>query len=107
MAHTVKNSPAVQETWVRSLGWKDPLEKRIAAHSSVFPGGFHGQRSLMGYSPWDTKSQTQLNYYHTHISCQALPLPASECWQVDRTPGSALDTVKHLNDSLFQQALHC
>ena len=35
MAHTVKNSPAVQETWVRSLGWEDPLEKRIAAHSSA------------------------------------------------------------------------
>ena len=31
----VKNPPAVQETWVRSLGWEDPLEKEIATHSSV------------------------------------------------------------------------
>ena len=31
----VKNLPAVQETWVRSLGQKDPLEKKMATHSSI------------------------------------------------------------------------
>ena len=31
----VKNSPAMQETWVRSLGWEDPLEKGMATHSSI------------------------------------------------------------------------
>ena len=31
----VKNSPAIQETWVRSLSWEDPLEKGMAAHSSI------------------------------------------------------------------------
>ena len=31
----VKNLPAMQETWVRSLGWEDPLEKGKATHSSV------------------------------------------------------------------------
>ena len=31
----VKNPPAVQETWVRSLGWGDPLEKEKATHSSI------------------------------------------------------------------------
>ena len=31
----VKNLPAMQETWVRSLGWDDPLEKGMATHSSV------------------------------------------------------------------------
>ena len=31
----VKNPPAMWETWVRSLGWEDPLEKGIATHSSV------------------------------------------------------------------------
>ena len=29
----VKNLPAIQETWVQSLGWEDPLEKEIATHS--------------------------------------------------------------------------
>jgi len=31
----VKNLPTMQETWVRSLGWEDPLEKGIATHSSI------------------------------------------------------------------------
>ena len=31
----VKNLPAVQETWVHSLTWEDPLEKGMAAHSSI------------------------------------------------------------------------
>ena len=31
----VKNLPAVQETWVRSLGWEDPLEKEMATHSRI------------------------------------------------------------------------
>ena len=35
MAQTVKNPPAMRETWVRSLGWEDPLEKGMATHSNV------------------------------------------------------------------------
>ena len=35
VAHTVKNPPAMQETWVQSLGWKDPWEEGIATHSSI------------------------------------------------------------------------
>ena len=35
VAQLVKNLPAMQETWVRSLGWKDPLEKGKANHSSI------------------------------------------------------------------------
>ena len=31
----VKNPPAMQEMWVQSLGWEDPLEKGMAAHSSI------------------------------------------------------------------------
>ena len=34
-AETVKNLPAMQETWVRSLGWEDPLGKGMANHSSI------------------------------------------------------------------------
>ena len=32
----LKNWPAMQETWVRSLGWEDPLEEGMAIHSSIF-----------------------------------------------------------------------
>ena len=35
MAQTVKRLPAIQETWVRSLGWEDPLEEEMATHSST------------------------------------------------------------------------
>ena len=50
MAHMVKSLPAVQETWVQSLGWKDPLEKEMATQSSILarripwmeePGGLY------------------------------------------------------------------
>ena len=67
MAQTVKNPPAMQETWVRSLGWEDPLEKRMTVHSSTLPGEFHGQRSLAEHSPWghkesDTTEQLTLSH---------------------------------------------
>ena len=35
VAQRVKNLPAMRETWVRSLGWEDPLEKGTATHSSI------------------------------------------------------------------------
>ena len=97
VAQMMKNPPAVQETWVQSLGCKDPLEKEMAIYSSILgaslvaqmvmistamqetqvqsleipwrrewlptpvflPAESHGQRSLLGYSPWGrTKSDT-------------------------------------------------
>ena len=35
VAQMVKNLPAMQDTWVQSLGWEDPLEKEMATHSSI------------------------------------------------------------------------
>ena len=57
VAQIIKNLPSMKETWVQSLIWKDPLEKGMATHSSpVFlPGKSQGQRSLLGYGPWDHK----------------------------------------------------
>ena len=54
VVQTVKNLPAMQETWVQSLGWKDPLEKGMATHSSILawkipwaeePGGLQSMES--------------------------------------------------------------
>ena len=54
VAQTVKNPPAVQETWVQSLGQKDPLQKGMATHSSILawripgteePSGLQSMRS--------------------------------------------------------------
>ena len=44
----VKNLPGVQETWVRSLGWEDPLEKERATPPVSLPRKSHGQKSLVG-----------------------------------------------------------
>ena len=43
----VKNPPAMWETWVRSRGQEEPLEKEMATHSNILRE-FHGQRSLAG-----------------------------------------------------------
>ena len=59
LAQLVKNPPAMLETWVQSLGWKDPQEKETATHSSVLawripwteePGGLQSMGSQrVGY----------------------------------------------------------
>ena len=50
VAQILKNLPAMWETWVQSLGWKDPLEKGMATHSSILACKIPWtQRSLVGY----------------------------------------------------------
>jgi len=56
VVQTVKNLPVVQETRVRSLGQEDPLEKGITPAPVFMSGESHGQRSLVGYSPWVAES---------------------------------------------------
>ena len=51
----VKNVPVMRETWVRSLGWKDPLEKKMATHSSILAWEIPRTEGLVGYSPWGHK----------------------------------------------------
>ena len=48
VAQMVKNLPAVQETWVQSLGWEDPLEKGKATHSSILAWRIPGTIQSMG-----------------------------------------------------------
>ena len=56
MAQSVKNLPAMQQTWVLSLSWEDP-----PGEGNGYPLQYsclenpHGQRSLEGYSPWGRK----------------------------------------------------
>ena len=54
----------IQEIWVPSMGQGDPLEKEMAAHSSIPAWKTHGQRSLVGYSPWGLKSQKIDSFTH-------------------------------------------
>ena len=50
-----KELPAIGETWVWSLGWEEPLEKRTATHFCTLAWRIHGQKSLAVYSPRDGK----------------------------------------------------
>ena len=57
----VKNLPAMQETYVQSLGGEDPRRRKWQLIPVFFPVKSHGQRSLPDYSQWGSqKSQKQL-----------------------------------------------
>ena len=59
----------MQETWVQSLAPDDPLEEKMATTSVFLPGKFHGQRSLVSYSPQGRKesdSTKRLNMQKAH-----------------------------------------
>ena len=82
VAQTVKNLPAMLESWVWSLGWQDPLEEGIATHSSILawripwtedPGGFQPVVFQRVGHDWATK-QTNLTpqgsspqYFHKNL----------------------------------------
>ena len=55
VAKAVKNLPVMQEMWVRSLGWDDPLEKGMATHSSVLAWRIPWMEEPGGLSPWGHK----------------------------------------------------
>ena len=62
MAQTIKNPLAVQETWVLSMGWEDPLEKEVATHSSILAWEIPLDRETERATVHGvTKSQTQLS----------------------------------------------
>ena len=66
VAHLVKNPPAMWETWIRSLGWEDPLEKGKATflqNTPVFwPGESQGLYSQWGHKELDTTERL----FHFH-----------------------------------------
>ena len=55
MAQTVKRLPAMQETWVPSLGWEDPLEKEVATHSSIHAWKIPWTKEPGGLQSWGCK----------------------------------------------------
>ena len=64
VAQRLKRLPGMQETWVRSLSWEDPLEKEMAAHSSTLAWRIPWGRSLVGYSPWGCKESDTTEWLH-------------------------------------------
>ena len=92
----VRNLPAMQETWVRSLGWEEPLEKGKTTHPSIlvwrisrinhylptpvfWPGEFHGL-----YSPWGHKGSDMtecLSLHFIHYLSMENPMDKSLRWR--------------------------
>ena len=58
VGQTVKNLPAMQEIQIQSLNQEDPWRREGLTTQVFLSGEFHGQRSLLGYSPWVIKSWT-------------------------------------------------
>ena len=56
----------MQGTWVQFLGQEDRLGREWLTPPVFFPGEFHGQRSLAGYSPWGHRELDTIGTTHTH-----------------------------------------
>ena len=80
VAQLVNNLPEMRETWVWSLGWKDPLEKG-KLHTPVFmPGEFHGLVSPWGCEELDTTEQLSLHFIqHSDLTFIYFMNQASQC----------------------------
>ena len=71
----VKRLPAMQETQVRSLGQDDPRETKWQPTPALWPGKFHGWRSMVGYSPWGRKELDTTERFH---------LVCKEYWKIGK-----------------------
>ena len=61
VAHLGKNLPAMQETWVRSLGWEDPVKKGMATYSSILAWRIPWTEEPGGLQSMGSQSWTQLS----------------------------------------------
>ena len=77
VAQTVKNLPAMQETWVQSPGQEDLLEKEWLPTKVFLLREFQGQRRLAGYSPWGRK-ESDMTEHIIYILPQPLPLVTTD-----------------------------
>ena len=88
VAQTVKNLPALWESWVWSLGWEDPLEEGMSTHSSIlaeywilaeFLENPHGLRRLVGSSAWGHKESHTTEWLSISIIWHTEVKPKEHC----------------------------
>ena len=74
----------MQEMWVRSLGREDPLEMEMESTPVLLPGKAHGQRSLVGYSPWGHKEldMTERLHFSYSVGCPFLLMISITVWKI-------------------------
>ena len=85
IAQLVKHLPAMQETWVRSLGQEDPLEKEMATHSSILAWRIPWTEKLGGLQSTGHKESDMTERLHFHFHFQVAHL-------VKNLPANAGDT---------------
>ena len=85
VAQTVTCLPAMQETWVRSLGREDPLEKEMATHSSILAWKIPWTVAYQapGSSPWDCKESDTTERFHFMMEVR---IPTHGCWTDPNLP---------------------
>ena len=69
----VKSLPAMQETWVLSLGWEDPLEKEMTTHSSNLVWKIPRTEEPGRYSPWGHKESDMTEWLHFNFDNLCFP----------------------------------
>ena len=67
MAQLLKNPPVMQETWVRSLGWEDPLEKAKAIYSSILAEKIPRLYTLCGHKELDATEKLSLTHVFVYV----------------------------------------
>ena len=65
VAQAVKNTTAMMDTWIRSLGWEDPLEKGTSTHSSILARRIPWTEEPGSLQSMGSQSQTQLSNFHS------------------------------------------
>ena len=84
-AQLVKNPPAMRETWVRSLGWEDPLEKGKATTPVFWPGEFYGPCNPWGRKEPDMTERLSLHFpafAGEFFTTEPLRKPISDYWLI-------------------------
>ena len=110
VAQTVKNLLAMQETWVQSLGWEDPLQKGMATNFSILawrtpwteePGGLQSMGSQRVWHDWVTNTFTfmcVIHIYPLHMYPIYTHIPATpyKCWQIWYVKNNTAVALSHL-----------
>ena len=82
-----KNLPPMQESRIRSLGWKIPWRREWQPTPVFWPGEFHGQRSLPGYSLWGCKESDKTEGFHVpKPACSSFYLLQMVRWNLPHKP---------------------
>ena len=102
-----------QEMQFWSLGWEDPLKRKCPPISAFLPGESHGQRSLVGYSPWDCltvwlsdSQRIRHSWVHTHHRFYPKDIFPS-IQPFDEIKRSGLSGLKTKNNKKQQIISHC